>query len=130
MINKDMEAIINRIDEQEMVVAVDSLARPRKDKLARTIGDLYDFKLNEITGRIEIDGKPISGNFLRYFYMVLAEKNRFDISQSNAENTAILLAERNTYNPVEEYLNGCNDPLPKEVWDNICLLYTSPSPRD
>ena len=52
MINKDMEAIINRIDEQEMVVAVDSLARPRKDKLVKTIGDLYDFKLNEITGKI------------------------------------------------------------------------------
>ena len=130
MINKDMEAIINRIDEQEMAVAVDSLARPRKDKLVQTIGDLYDFKLNEITGRIEVEGKPISGNFLRYFYMVLAEKNRLDISQSNAENTAILLAERNTYNPVEQYLNECNDPLPKEVWDNIAFhIFGSKKPK-
>ena len=130
MINKDMEAIINRIDEQEMVVAVDSLARPRKDKLVKTIGDLYDFKLNEITGKIELDNKPISGNFLRTFYLELAEKNNLDIKQQNAENVAILLSERNRYNPVEHYLNECNDPLPKEVWDNIALhIFDSKSPQ-
>ena len=130
MINKDMEAIINRIDEQEMVVAVDSLARPRKDKLVKTIGDLYDFKLNEITGKIELDNKPISGNFLRTFYLELAEKNNLDIKQTNAENVAILLSERNRYNPVEHYLNECNDPLPKEVWDNIAFhIFNSKSPQ-
>ena len=130
MINKDMEAIINRIDEQEMVVAVDSLARPRKDKLVKTIGDLYDFKLNEITGKIELDNKPISGNFLRTFYLELAEKNNLDIKQQNAENVAILLSERNRYNPVEHYLNECNDPLPKEVWDNIAFhIFNSKSPQ-
>ena len=130
MINKDMEAIINRIDEQEMVVAVDSLARPRKDKLVKTIGDLYDFKLNEITGKIELDNKPISGNFLRTFYLELAEKNNLDIKQQNAENVAILLSERNRYNPVEHYLNECNDPLPKEVWDNIAFhIFDSKSPQ-
>jgi len=130
MINKDMEAIINRIDEQEMVVAVESLARPRKDKLVKTIGDLYDFKLNEITGKIELDNKPISGNFLRTFYLELAEKNNLDIKQQNAENVAILLSERNRYNPVEHYLNECNDPLPKEVWDNIAFhIFDSKSPQ-
>ena len=130
MINKDMEAIINRIDEQEMVVAVESLARPRKDKLVKTIGDLYDFKLNEITGKIELDNKPISGNFLRTFYLELAEKNNLDIKQQNAENVAILLSERNRYNPVEHYLNECNDPLPKEVWDNIAFhIFNSKSPQ-
>ena len=130
MINKDMEAIINRIDEQEMVVAVESLARPRKDKLVKTIGDLYDFKLNEITGKIELDNKPISGNFLRTFYLELAEKNNLEIKQQNAENVAILLSERNRYNPVEHYLNECNDPLPKEVWDNIAFhIFESKSPQ-
>ena len=130
MINKDMEAIINRIDEQEMVIAVDSLARPRKDKLVQTIGNLYDFKLNVITGNIELDHKPISGNFLRTFYLELAEKNGFDINKDNAANVAILLAERHRYNPVEQYLNGCNDPLPKEVWDNIAFhIFKSKNPR-
>ncbi len=112
------------------IVEVETLIRPRKDKLVQTIGDLYDFKLNVITGRIEVDGKPISGNFLKYFYMLLAEKNSFDVGQSNAENVAILLAERNRYNPVEHYLNECNDPLPKEVWDNIAFyIFASKNPK-
>ena len=112
-------------------VAVESLIRPRKDKLVKSIGDLYNFKLNEITGDIELDGKPISGNFLRTFYLELAEKNRFDVKETNAANVAVLLAERNRYNPVEEYLNGCNDPLPKDIWDNIAFhIFGNKAPSD
>ena len=126
MKNQALANIVNR----ETGVILDTLARPRKDKLVKTIGDLYDFKLNEITGKMELNGKPISGNFLRPFYLELAEKNRFDISQSNAANVAILLSERNRYNPVEHYLNECNDPLPKEVWDNIAFhIFNSKSPQ-
>ena len=136
MKNKALESFIEKLDGEvtaetnSNLVPVESLIKPRKDQLVQSIGDLYDFKLNVITGRIEVNGKPISGNFLKTFYLELAEKNRFDISQSNAENTAILLAERNTYNPVEEYLNECNDPLPKEVWDNIAFhIFNSKSPQ-
>ena len=135
MNNKELEAFIEKIDGDSKetkgdIVAVDSLIRPRKDKLVRTIGDLYDFKLNVITGNIELNNKPISGNFLRTFYLELAEKNGFDINKDNAANVAILLAERHKYNPVEQYLNQCNDPLPKEVWDNIAFhIFCSKNPK-
>jgi len=112
------------------IVEVETLIRPRKDKLIQTIGDCYDFKLNVITGNIELNDKPISGNFLRTFYLELAEKNSFDINRDNAANVAILLAERNKYNPVEQYLNQCNEPLPKEVWDNIAFhIFGSKNPK-
>ena len=126
MKNQALANIVTR----ETGVALDTLARPRKDKLVKTIGNLYDFKLNEITGKIELNGKPISGNFLRTFYLELAEKNNLDVKETNAANVAILLAERNRYNPVEHYLNECNDPLPKEVWDNIAFhIFNSKSPQ-
>ena len=126
MNNQALANIVNR----ETGVTVDTLARPRKDKLVKTIGDLYDFKLNEITGKIELNGKPISGNFLRTFYLELAERNNLDVKETNAANVAILLSERNRYNPVEHYLNECNDPLPKEVWDNIAFhIFNSKSPQ-
>ena len=126
MNNQALANIVNR----ETGVTVDTLARPRKDRLVKTIGDLYDFKLNEITGKIELNGKPISGNFLRTFYLELAERNNLDVKETNAANVAILLSERNRYNPVEHYLNECNDPLPKEVWDNIAFhIFNSKSPQ-
>ena len=126
MNNQALANIVNR----ETGVTVDTLARPRKDKLIKVIGDLYDFKLNEITGKIELNGKPISGNFLRTFYLELAERNNLDVKETNAANVAILLSERNRYNPVEHYLNECNDPLPKEVWDNIAFhIFNSKSPQ-
>ena len=126
MNNQALANIVNR----ETGVTVDTLARPRKDKLVKTIGDLYDFKLNEITGKIELNGKTISGNFLRTFYLELAERNNLDVKETNAANVAILLSERNRYNPVEHYLNECNDPLPKEVWDNIAFhIFNSKSPQ-
>ena len=126
MKNQALANIVTR----ETGVALDTLARPRKDKLVKTIGNLYDFKLNEITGKIELNGKPISGNFLRTFYLELAEKNNLDVKETNAANVAILLSERNRYNPVEHYLNECNDPLPKEVWDNIAFhIFNSKSPQ-
>ena len=126
MNNQALANIVNR----ETGVTVDTLARPRKDKLVKTIGDLYDFKLNEITGKIELNGKPISGNFLRTFYLELAERNNLDVKETNAANVAILLSERNRYNPVEHYLNECNAPFPKEVWDNIAFhIFNSKSPQ-
>ena len=126
MKNQALANIVNR----ETGVILDTLARPRKDKLVKTIGDLYDFKLNEITGKIELNGKPISGNFLRTFYLELAERNNLDVKETNAANVAILLSERNRYNPVEHYLNECNDALPKEVWDNIAFhIFNSKSPQ-
>ena len=54
MKNQALANIVTR----ETGITVDTLARPRKDKLVKTIGDLYDFKLNEITGKIELNGKP------------------------------------------------------------------------
>ena len=126
MKNQALANIVTR----ETGVALDTLARPRKDKLVKTIGDLYDFKLNVLTGNIELNNKPISGNFLRTFYLELAERNNLDVKETNAANVAILLSERNRYNPVEHYLNECNDPLPKEVWDNIAFhIFNSKSPQ-
>tara|TARA_R100000773_G_scaffold16919_2_gene15435 strand:+ start:647 stop:913 length:267 start_codon:yes stop_codon:yes gene_type:complete len=86
MKNQALANIVSR----ETGVALDTLARPRKDKLVKTIGDLYDFKLNVLTGNIELNNKPISGNFLRTFYLELAERNNLDVKETNAANVAIL----------------------------------------
>ena len=98
---------------------VDTLIRPRKDKLVETIGGIYNFQLNELTNQIEIDGVPIQGNFLNTLYLELADKNKIDVNSQKASDTAILIARRKSYHPVEEYLNSCNQPLEKEKWDNL-----------
>jgi len=98
---------------------VDTLIRPRKDKLIETIGGIYNFQLNELTNQLEIDGVPIEGNFLNTLYLELADKSKLDINSQKASDAAILIARRNSYHPVEEYLNSCNQPLEKEKWDNL-----------
>ena len=35
------------------------------------------------------------------------------------ENAAILIARRNSYHPVENYLNTCTRPLEKDIWDKL-----------
>ena len=128
MNNPALAAIVANVEGTD---AITPLIKPRKNKLVQRVGDLYDFKLNDIRGQIELDGKPISGNFLKTFYLDLAENNNFDISPENAANVVLKLADRNRYNPVEDYLNECNNPLPKEVWDNIALyIFGNKAPAD
>ena len=98
---------------------VDTLIRPRKDKLVETIGGIYNFQLNELTNQIEIDGEPIPGNFLNTLYLELADKNKLDVNSQKATDTAYLIARRNSYHPVENYLNTCGQPLEQEKWDNL-----------
>ena len=50
---------------------VETLIRPRKDKLIDSIGSIYNFQLNELTNQIEIDGVPIHGNFLNTLYPIV-----------------------------------------------------------
>ena len=107
------------ISQNTNLEVVDTLIRPRKDKLVDSIGGIYNFQLNELTNQIEIDGKPIEGNFLNTLYLELADKNKIDVNSQKASDTAILIARRNSYHPVEEYLNSCNQPLEKEKWDNL-----------
>ena len=101
------------------VEIVDSLIRPRKDKLIETINGIYNFQLNELTNQIEIDNEPIKGNFLNTLYLELADKNKLDINSQKASDAAILIARRNSYHPVENYLNTCTSPLGKDVWDTL-----------
>ena len=64
MNNPALAAIVANVEGTD---AITPLIKPRKNKLVQRVGDLYDFKLNDIRGQIELDGKPISGNFLKTF---------------------------------------------------------------
>ena len=109
------------LDEKiyELEGFVDTLIRPRKDKLIETINGIYNFQLNELTNQIEINGKQIEGNFLNTLYLELADKNKLDINSQKASDAAILIARRNSYHPVENYLNTCTELLEKDKWDNL-----------
>lgn len=96
-----------------------NLIKPRKDQLVETIGRIYNFQLNELTNQIEIERKPIPGNFLNTLYIELAERYKLDINSQKAIDTVYLISRRNSYHPVKNYLDNCNQSLEKNIWDNL-----------
>ena len=66
----------------------------------------------------------------------MAFKINFYIVQSevleNKMNTKKLGSkiEGQEYLVLHEFAKKAKEKLPKETWDYLCLLYTSPSPRD
>lgn len=101
------------------IVVKESLVRPRKDQLLETIGSIYSFKLNELTKQIELDNKQLPGDYFNTFYLELAEKNKLDVNSQKASDAAKLIARRNSFHPVKDYLDSCNQPLEINIWDNL-----------
>ena len=51
--------------------------------------------------------------------MELAEKNKLDVNSQKASDAAKLIARRNSFHPVKDYLDSCNQPLEIDIWDNL-----------
>ena len=95
------------------------LLRPRNDMLTKAIEMVLPLRFNELTQRIENDGEPIDGEFLGTLYLQLAELHQLEITKNRAADAAMLVARRNSYHPVRDYLNGLITRLADEDWDNI-----------
>ena len=119
--NKLFNNLIN-FDNKELLreaVINNNLIKPRKDQLVEVISGIYNFQFNELTCQIEIDNEPIEGSFLNTFYIELAEKYKLDINNQKVIDTVNLISRRNSYHPVKQYLDSCNNGLDKNVWNNI-----------
>ena len=105
------------------------LLRPRNDMLTKAIEIALPLRFNELTQRIENDGEPIDGDFLGTLYLQLAELHQLEISKDRAADAAMLVARRNSYHPVRDYLNGLKAQLNPTQWDEIafeCFGITDP----
>ena len=87
--------------------------------LTKAIEMVLPLQFNELTQRIENDGEPIDGEFLGTLYLQLAELHQLEITKNRAADAAMLVARRNSYHPVRDYLNGLITRLADEDWDNI-----------
>jgi len=101
------------------IIQRSQLVRPAKDKLLAAMQEVLPVQLNLLTQRIELQGQPIPGDFLGTLHLHLAEEFKLDIGRENAADAAIVVAQRNAYHPVRDYLNSILTPLPKEEWDRL-----------
>jgi predicted P-loop ATPase len=95
------------------------LSAPTKDTLLGVISEVLPVRFNLLTRRIERNGEPIGGDFLNTLHLVLAEEFKLNVSKDNAADAAIIVAERNAYHPVRDYLNSLRDPLPASDWSAL-----------
>ena len=95
------------------------LSTPTKDTLLGVISEILPVRFNLLTRRIELDGEPIGGDFLNTLHLRLAEEFKLNVSKDNAADAAIVVAERNAYHPVRDYLKSLRDPLPASDWSAL-----------
>jgi predicted P-loop ATPase len=102
------------------------LRRPRTDKLTQAIDIVLPLRFNELTQRIENDGKEVDGDFLNTIYLQLAELHELEINSKRAADAALVVARRNAYHPVRDYLNSGLPKLEEVDWQQIaaCCLNT------
>ena len=102
------------------------LRRPRTDKLTQAIDIVLPLRFNELTQRIENDGKEVDGDFLNTLYLKLAELHQLEINSKRAADAALVVARRNAYNPFREYLDSGLPKLEEVDWQQIeaCCLNT------
>jgi hypothetical protein len=92
------------------------LRRIRNDKLPRFMESILSLRYNRLTNRIESNGKPIDSQYLNTLYIQLAEQYQLEIEKTRATDNAILIAHRNSYHPVQDYLNSLTCPLSDQEW--------------
>jgi hypothetical protein len=98
------------------------LWRPRTDKLADALAIVLPLRFNQLTQRIENEGQPVDGDFLGTLYLQLAELHSLEISKDRAADAATIVARRNAYHPVHDYLNSLDTALQPHDWDQIAHL--------
>ncbi len=100
----------------------DKLWRPRTDKLVDAIGIVLPLRFNQLTQRIENEGRSVDGDFLSTLYLQLAELHLLEVSKDRAADAATVVARRNAYHPVRDYLNGLDTALRPEEWAKIATM--------
>jgi len=95
------------------------LRRPRTDLLTKVLELALPLRFNLLTQRIENDGRPIDGDFLGTLYLQLAERFQIEVAKDRACDAAILLARRNAFHPVRDYLGAITVQLPPDQWEAI-----------
>jgi predicted P-loop ATPase len=95
------------------------LRRPRTDLLTKVLALALPLRFNLLTQRIENEGRPIDGDFLGTLYLQLAERFQIEVAKDRACDAAILLARRNAFHPVRDYLGAITTQLPPEQWESI-----------
>ena len=112
-LQNQLDAISDRLD-----APVDK-QKPKPGELPKLLRQIYRLRYNLLTNRIETNGEPINGNFLKTLWVELEEKHQIVTTQQAADCAAVLAADQDSYHPVREYLNDLDDPLPQEQWDNL-----------
>ena len=118
------------IDDLLGPVQEGKLRRPRVDILTKVLQLTLPLHFNLLTPRIENAGQAIDGDFLGTLYIQLAEKFQIEAAKERVIDAAILLARRNSYHPVREYLNGICCQLQTHQWEEIayeCFGVSTPS---
>lgn len=87
---------------------IKSCPRPGHDKLTRTVNAVIalekDLRLNQLEGRIEVNGKPIDKISRSEFMLSITDSGK--ISRDDALDAITLVAARQAYHPVRKYLRG------------------------
>ena len=97
------------------------LRRPRTDILTKALALVLPLKFNLLTQRIENDGTAIDGDFLGTLYLQLAEFHKLEVNKDRAADAAMVVARRNAYHPVRDYLNSGLPQLHPIDWDEIAF---------
>lgn len=107
------------IDDLLGPVEEGKLRKPRTDMLTKVLELVLPLRFNRLTQRIENEGRSIDGDFLGTLYLQLAERFQIDVVKERACDAAILLARRNAFHPVQDYLAALPNTLDSELWESI-----------
>jgi predicted P-loop ATPase len=80
------------------------LRKVPKDMLASVLTTVVPLRYNELTNRIENDGRSVGGDFLGTLYLQLAEHYGLDVQKDRAADAALLASRRCSCHPVRDYL--------------------------
>ena len=95
--------------------------KPKPGELPKLLRQLYKLRYNQLTNRIEANGEPIDGDFLKTLWIELEEKHRICTNQQTADCAAVLASKQSSYHPVRDYLNGLSKPLSKNEWEKLAI---------
>lgn len=95
------------------------VAKPGKQELLARLQGVLPLQYNLLTHRLELHGQPIDGDFLGSLHLHLAEEFLMDVNKQDAIDAAIVVAKRQSFHPVRNYLNSLYTGLPTHEWDQL-----------